>query len=247
MKTPKYLSEFAEYFEKHKDSYAIIGGTALVIHLEQLLGDSPRATKDLDIVAIEIGDSASRDFLDAFVKYVETHKYKTAQLGSGKSQAFRFTAPEIMPAPAIIELLTARQLNLAMTQPVQRLEEWSISSIALDKKYTDLINRNRQMVVVDALGKAPVPIVNVGALVLLKAFAYENLVGKDDSKAKKHLNDVLRLSMAIDIEGKISAVAGTSDSLLNIVQNAETLVSASTLRTLNWSMEQFKNAVSVLL
>lgn len=110
-----------------------------------------------------------------------------------------------------------------------------------------MINANRQLVVVDALGKAPVLIANVGALVLLKAFAYENLTGKDDSKAKKHLNDILRLSMAIGADAKFVAIPGTNEPLRKIVQNAEALVHTNTLRTLNWSMEQFKNAVGVLL
>ena len=47
----KGIERFKEFFKGFENSYVIIGGTACEIH-EELYAQTPRATKDIDIILI---------------------------------------------------------------------------------------------------------------------------------------------------------------------------------------------------
>ena len=47
----KGIEKFKEFFSEFENSYVIIGGTACEIH-EEIYAQSPRATKDIDIILV---------------------------------------------------------------------------------------------------------------------------------------------------------------------------------------------------
>jgi hypothetical protein len=62
--TPKNTTEFIRNFQNYLDCFVVIGGTPTLIYLEQRRGNVPRATKDLDIVILDISeDGKGKDFL----------------------------------------------------------------------------------------------------------------------------------------------------------------------------------------
>lgn len=68
----KGLELFQEYFKDFTDNYILIGGTASQIVMEQV-GDSFRATQDLDIVLLV--EALSDDFIIRFWEFIRSGKY----------------------------------------------------------------------------------------------------------------------------------------------------------------------------
>ena len=66
----KGIEKFKEFFKGFEDSYVIIGGTACEIH-EELYAQTPRATKDIDIILV----------VEAL-----SHEFVSRVLGTGKSR-----------------------------------------------------------------------------------------------------------------------------------------------------------------
>lgn len=83
------LDLFAKSFEKFKDQYVLIGGSACYLNLDNA-GIDFRATKDLDIVLIINVRSIDNDFLDAIWKFIEAGEYKIRNRGNRKPIFYRF-------------------------------------------------------------------------------------------------------------------------------------------------------------
>lgn len=62
------IDKFREFFTGYEGNYVIIGGTACEMH-EEIYAQTPRATKDIDIILIV--EALSSDFAAKFWEFVK--------------------------------------------------------------------------------------------------------------------------------------------------------------------------------
>ena len=67
------IDKFREFFTGYEGNYVIIGGTACEMH-EEIYAQTPRATKDIDIILIV--EALSSDFAAKFWEFVKTAGYR---------------------------------------------------------------------------------------------------------------------------------------------------------------------------
>jgi hypothetical protein len=200
------LEHFGNYFSDFKEDFIIIGGVATVIQLNQL-GFDARVTKDIDMVIVSHPNS---DFTSKFTTYIQNGGYKIECNSDGRYSFYRFSEPTDTEFPYQLELF-AENFDLLTLQPSQHIIPinksdiiHNLSAILLDKSYYEMLVKN-----IDIL--EGVPVANPSAIMLLKAKAYREILERDGSKreSKKHLNDIMRLSLTLagnyngQIEGQI--------------------------------------------
>lgn len=197
----KGLDIFRDWFAAYADQYVLIGGTAASLTMEEA-GLSFRATKDLDVV-LHV-EALTPAFGEAFWKFVESGGYEIRQASdTGKPIFYRFQKPADERYPAMVELFARAPDGLQPAEGSQLtpipLEESvsSLSAILLDEAYYAFIMTGRREV--DGL-----PWVGEDRLIPLKGIAYLELMARREQGAKvdakdvrKHLNDVLRLSLLL--------------------------------------------------
>ncbi len=84
MTIPENTDDFASEFKDFLDCFVVVGGTPSALYMEQRIGFN-KATKDLDIVILEKGETErSKQFFSKLKKYIEDHGYKSEELKSGK-------------------------------------------------------------------------------------------------------------------------------------------------------------------
>lgn len=76
------IDKFREFFTGYEGNYVIIGGTACEMY-EEIYAQTPRATKDIDIILIV--EALSSDFAAKFWEFVKTAGYRQRNKGTGKS------------------------------------------------------------------------------------------------------------------------------------------------------------------
>ena len=201
----KGLEIFRRAFEPFTDRYVLIGGAACSVILDRL-ATAFRVTKDLDIVLCL--EKTDPDFGRALWDFIKSGGYEFQETNEGKKSFYRFRNPRQDEYPVQLELFTKRPETLDI--PADRHlvsvpmgeNVSSLSAILLDREYSDLIYRNRQ--VVDGL--------SVGtpeSLIALKAKAFIDLQDRknsgegsvDSRHIRKHMNDVARL-FAVLTEGE---------------------------------------------
>lgn len=195
------LDLFRDWFAAHVDQYVLIGGTAATLTMEDA-GLEFRATKDLDIV-LHV-EALTRDFGEAFWKFIDAGKYEIRQTSeTGKPNFYRFLKPGDERFPVMVELFARAPDGLTPAEgshltPIPLDEAVaSLSAILLDEAYYSFIMAGRRET--DSL-----PRVGEDRLIPLKAFAWLELSARRDKGEKvdakdvrKHLNDVLRLSQLL--------------------------------------------------
>lgn len=194
------LGVFRERFAGLEDRYALIGGTAVDIAMNDA-GLPFRATKDLDIVLhVETLDA---EFAKAFWDFVEDGGYNYRQKSTGKTQLFRFYDPEDAAFPYMIELFS-RVPDLidppaeSHLTPLPISEEVSsLSAILLDSHYYDLVQRGTRF-------EHGLSVLAPAYIVALKARAWIDLVARREAgervssdDIKKHRSDIIRLTQLI--------------------------------------------------
>jgi len=186
------LDKFKTHFAGFEDSYALIGGTACSVAMENA-GLTFRATKDLDIVLC--AEALTTDFVRAFWDFIQAGKYDNRQKSTGKRLFYRFQKPQDDTYPEMLELFSRKPdiLDLAEGRhltPIPVDEEVSsLSAILLDEDYYSFIQGGTQEV--DGL-----QVVKPTHLIPIKACAWLDLSereGADSGDIKKHKNDVFRL------------------------------------------------------
>ena len=73
------IDKFKEFFKNFENAYVIIGGTACEIH-EENYAQTPRATKDIDIILVV--EALSSDFVSHFWEFVKTAGYEQRNKGT---------------------------------------------------------------------------------------------------------------------------------------------------------------------
>lgn len=198
------LNHFAEFFSDVNEMFVIIGGVASTVLMNQA-GQEFRPTKDIDLVIIA---NPSQPFTTKLKRYIEEAGYEIQEKGSGTPTFYRFRKPKNTDYPAQIEIFSKNmeQLKLVDKQHVIPVKmdpgDGRLSAILLEEEYFQLIKSNRKLI-----GKHSVA--TETAVIPLKARAYNDIKdrGENDSEAKKHRNDIMKLALNLE-EGKRSALTG---------------------------------------
>ena len=195
------LERFRDAFASHAHQYALIGGTACDLLLEQV--DLPfRATKDLDIVLMS--EMLDTSFAGTFWEFVRAGRYAVAESTDGTPRFYRFCDPRDTDFPSMMELFSTRPEQLP-TVPGLRLTPIpfdrvvsSLSAILLDETYYAFLKAGVRAI--DGIS-----VVGPEHLVPLKARAWLDLKEReaagdriDGKDIRKHRNDVFRLYQIID-------------------------------------------------
>ena len=99
------LDRFHEHFAAHEDHYAVIGGTACSMILEEV-GIGFRQTGDIDMVlCVEVVDPSFAQSLKAFL---DEGGYQVRQRSNGRRKFYRFHKPTDPSYPAILALFARR-------------------------------------------------------------------------------------------------------------------------------------------
>lgn len=190
------IEKFREYFKDYKDDYAIIGGTACSLLLDNM-GLDFRATKDIDMVVI--CKNTKSNFIPELKKFIKDGKYKVYTNKDNKNKFYRFIKPVNQNYPVMIELFSKEQdfnfkEDKILTSFYDENEKiYSISAIVLNEVYYNFLI-NHKTVVND------ISIIDVYGLIVLKAKAYVDLYIKNQNgesieshELNKHQYDVYRL------------------------------------------------------
>lgn len=198
------IEKFREAFSDYAGNYVIIGGSACEVH-EENAAQTPRATRDIDIILIV--EALSHDFVARFWQFVADAGYKEKQVGEkgteARHQYYRFKNPSDSGYPTQIELFS-RSLgifelpeNLYVTPIPTDSDLSSLSAILLDNAYYHYTIEHNMVY-------KEVHIANIESLIALKCKAYLEMNKSktsgeqvDSKHIRKHRNDVFRLVGAI--------------------------------------------------
>lgn len=195
------IDKFGEFFAGYEDNYVIIGGTACDM-VEEAAGQSPRATKDVDIILII--EALTPEFVKRFWEFIKAGGYETRQKGNGKNEYFRFMKPKEETFPFQIEIFARKPDILeipseARLTPIPVDEDLSsLSAILMNDDYYHFTLKHSEST--DGIHHA-----SVESLIVLKAKAFLDLSKRkaegeavDEKNIRKHKNDIFRLSTLLD-------------------------------------------------
>lgn len=192
---------FKNYFEKYKNQYVIIGGTACSILMEA--DDLEfRATRDIDMVLII--EEINSEFGNVFWQFIKDGKYQHMNKITGKPEFYRFSKPQDTKFPTMIELFSSKPSDVFLTEeinltPIPMEDEISsLSAILLNEEYYQFLKSG--IIQIDGIS-----ILDVPHLIAFKSKAYIDLSERksngeqiDSKNIKKHKNDIFRLSMLLN-------------------------------------------------
>ena len=196
--TIRGLHHFADFFKDLREDFAVIGGTAATMLLDEA-GLEFRATKDIDIVIIA---AESNTFAERMIQYVKHGRYEI-QRNDATPRFYRFLKPQDLAFPVQIELFHKKPDGIELFDrqhivPIKASpQDIGISAILLEDDYFELIKNN----VVTTL---TVPSITTEATIVLKAKAYNDLLTRQQMGEKvelrqitKHRNDIFRLLQGV--------------------------------------------------
>ncbi|MDR1583514.1 MAG: hypothetical protein LBS55_09715 [Prevotellaceae bacterium] len=191
------IEKFKEYFAGYESNYIIIGGTACDI-LEENTGQTPRVTKDIDIILIV--EALTADFVKHFWEFVKAGQYETRQRGNGKSEYFRFLKPQTADFPFQVEIFARKPDVLEIAEdtrltPIPTDEDLSsLSAILMNDDYYRFTLEHSSI-------ENEIRLANIESLIVLKAKAFIDLSDRkatgeavDEKNIRKHKNDIFRLA-----------------------------------------------------
>jgi hypothetical protein len=241
------MERFKAHFSGFEDQYILIGGAACALALEDG-GWEFRNTRDLDIVlALE---ELRPEFVLRFWEFVRHGGYQARERESGGQQYYRFSRPEVVGYPHMLELFSrvpdSLRLSGAATLTPIPVEEGvrSLSAILLNEEYYRFLKSGRVVV-------AGVPIVRAEYLVALKAKAWLDLSKRksngepiNSGDISKHRKDVFRLFPVIDQDLVADAPLGIRKDVEIFL--AEIPEDGVDLRALGIDAIALPNAIAVL-
>ena len=205
----KGIEIFKEYFRDYTDEYVLIGGAACDIIFDDS-NASFRVTRDLDMVLII--EALSKEFGEAFWRFVREGGYRNKARSTGEPQFYRFSSPSNQGFPKMIELFSRTEWaddEETVLTPIHIDDSVSsLSAILLNEAYYKALLEGKA--VVNGLS-----VLRPSWLILFKAKAWLDLKDRydmgehvDPNDIKKHRNDIVRITaeMVLDeckVEGKI--------------------------------------------
>ena len=194
------LDRFKEHMVGLEDSYAVIGGTACEVLLEDADLEF-RATKDIDMVLLVEGRLP--EAAAAVWRLVRAGGYSCGWKGSARAHFYRFTEPTDPGFPVMIELFSAapdfidEDAGIVVAPMPLDDEVSSLSAILLDEDYYRFMKGRCE--IVDGIA-----VLGETGLIPFKAKAFLDLsqrkaIGEhvDSRDLRKHKNDVLRLAQIL--------------------------------------------------
>ena len=196
------LEKFKEFFNDFADNYIIIGGTACEIH-EETHAQTPRATKDIDIIIVV--EALTDEFVAKFWNFIKEGRYQQRHKGTVEGnrpchEYYRFMRPEDSSFPYQLELFS-RKLDLlnfpddARITPVPTDEDLSsLSAILMNDDYY-------HFTIYHSVLEDGIHIAAIESLICLKCKAFVDLSERklrgeqvDSRNIQKHKKDVFRLA-----------------------------------------------------
>jgi len=192
----KGLDIFRRHFREYADQYALIGGAACDLAMDEV-GVDFRVTKDLDIVLCV--EALDKEFVEAFWGFVRAGGYEVQETAAGDKRFYRFQKPTSPDYPFMLELFSRNPDMLPPARggqltpiPVDGAVS-SLSAILLDDDYYRFLRSGRRE-------KDSLPFVGPEHLIPLKTRAWLDLTERreqgdqvDSRDIRKHRNDVFRL------------------------------------------------------
>ena len=194
------IEKFQEYFKGFEGKYALIGGVACGLLLDDA-GLTFRGTQDFDIVLIV--EAMDEIFGRAVWDFIKTGEYEIRQKSNGEPEFYRFKNPKNDSFPKEIELFSRKSHVLKYEEtdritPMHISEEISsLSAILLNDEYYSFLTEGLSEI-------NGIQILNYTHIIPFKAKAWldlrvrrENGEHVDAKNISKHKNDVFRLSQLI--------------------------------------------------
>lgn len=191
------LDRFAEYMKGLEDCYAVIGGTACGIILNDA-GLDFRATKDIDLILLV--ENRLSETAAAVWKLVRDGGYDCGWRSSEGVHFYRFAKPQTADFPSMVELFSKAPSfieepeGLAIVPLPAGDEVSSLSAILLDDDYYAYMKSGRKTI-------DGITVLDEVHLVPFKAKAFLDLSQRkaagervDSNDVKKHKKDVFRLA-----------------------------------------------------
>ena len=242
------LDKFREHFKNYSDRFVLIGGTACSIDMEEV-GLDFRATKDLDIVlCVEALDSS---FVTAFWEFVHAGRYNNKQKSTGKRLFYRFSDPEDINYPIMLELFSRKPDALMLHDdshltPIPVDEETSsLSAILMDNDYYEFIHAGKREL-------AGLSVAMAEYLIPLKARAWLDMSARrsagdhvDEKDIRKHRNDIFRLYQIVNPNISISLQGSIRDDFQRFL-DAITAEQSIDLKTLGLRNTTIKEIIEVM-
>lgn len=194
---------FRRMFQDFEDYYVLIGGTATSIVLDAH-GFESRTTKDYDMVIID--ELKNKEFYDTLLNFLELGEYEGSQKGE-KSQLFRFITkkegfPEMIELFSILPEYPLKKVS--RETPLHFDDDASLSALLLDRDYYQLLVNEREMI-------NGYSVLSNRGLIIYKAKAWLDMSKRTlngerglTKKLKKHLNDIMRLTVILHENDKLS-------------------------------------------
>ena len=117
------LDRFRDHFRDHTHQYALIGGSACDLLMEQVALPF-RATKDLDIVLM--AESLDASFAGSLWDFIRAGQYKVAESTDGTPRFYRFCAPQALPPGARTPPAVFRAIH---RQRRHRCRAWRVAPV----------------------------------------------------------------------------------------------------------------------
>ncbi len=197
MGLPRGLRHFTAFFKEFENDYVIIGGGAASVCLEDEKLEF-RATKDIDMVLFT---NDFPEFNKKISEYVFLGKYQQNEKTQEAPSYYRFSRPMDQEFPEIVEIFAKASGEIVLREgqyiiPIQNNSEAQLSAILLDDEYFNLIRSN------SIKSEGGYSVINPFANICLKARAFKELQERNEEpkKIRKHLKDVLRLTLALKKE-----------------------------------------------
>ena len=228
------IADFAKYFKDFSDCYSIIGGTATFIYLEERIpGAHNKATKDLDIVVLDLSnDQKQSKFLDRFKSYIEEIKYTAFEGQDGQVKAYRFTDPQNGLAPRQIEIATRRLGGIPLNQKAQRLDAFDMSAIVCEPEYLEFVRAHSELKPVFGTSSESIPLSKVIPIIMMKALAYINLETTVAHHANRHASDIIRLSAILQDGDQVPVPSKIHEPFLKLKTHAEKAFNSTRIKEL---------------
>ncbi|MBP7985312.1 MAG: hypothetical protein KAZ28_06705 [Bacteroidaceae bacterium] len=215
------LEQFKAFFSEFEDNYVIIGGTACEIH-EEIYAQTPRATKDIDVILIV--EALSKEFVSRFWEFVKKAQYGEQNKGiverqHQKHEYYRFMNPANKEYPYQVELFS-RNFGLidfpeyAHITPIPVSEDLSsLSAILMNDDYYHFTIEHSRL-------ENGIHIANIESLICLKCKAYLEMTERkahgdqiDSKHIAKHKKDVFRLAAMLGVAESFTVPKQLADDI----------------------------------
>lgn len=200
------IEKFQEHFKGFEGKYALIGGVACGLLLDDA-GLDFRGTQDFDIVLIV--EAMDGLFGAAIWDFIKKGEYEIRQKSNGEPEFYRFKNPKDVSFPKEIELFSRKSSVLSYDDadrltPIYISDEISsLSAILLNDEYYSFLREGLSEI-------DGIQILNYTHIIPFKAKAWLDLKDRrehgeqvDSKNISKHKNDVFRLSQLVAARDRV--------------------------------------------